>query len=99
MFGEPCPHCKKKLSINQRKGLLNHIAIYCRYCAKPIKIKDTHQLLNSVAIGVICGGSLGILTDLKIEYLAMVSALISVFFQRYLDIFYSLEIASESDLL
>ena len=99
MFKVKCPHCKSKLSLNQRKGLLRAVAIYCTYCAKPIKIKEGSQYLNSIAIGVLIGGLLAILTSLSMTYVMVIAGLFGAFFQRYLDILFSLKVAKDEELL
>lgn len=99
MFEEPCPHCNKKLSLNQRRGLLVRAAIFCVYCANPIRINLKNQYLNSVALGVLVGGLLALVTNLSTEIVIICGVLSSIFLQRFLDIFFSLEKAKESDLL
>ncbi len=99
MFSVPCPHCHGQLSLSQRKGLLVHAAIFCIYCAKPIKIKETSQFLNSITIGVVCGILFAAYTNYSTGTVILLASVISLFFQRYLNILYSLEPAENEDLM
>ncbi len=99
MFSVSCPHCNRQLSLSQRKGLLFHAAIFCIYCAKPIKIKEISQLLNSLTIGVVCGILFTAFTNYSTGTVILLASVISLFFQRYLNILYSLEPAENEDLM
>mgnify|MGYP006928184087 CR=1 FL=1 len=99
MFEVPCPHCKSKLSLKQRKGLLFHVAIFCLYCAKPIKIKEVSIHLNSITIGVVCGILFSAFSNYSTGMVMVLAAVIGIFIQPFLNIFYSLVVAETEDLL
>ena len=99
MFEVGCPHCSNNLTLGQRKGLLIHTAIFCKYCARPIRVKKVSDYLNSITIGVVCGIVFSAFSDFSTTEVILIALFIVLFFQRFLNIFYSLEAANNDDLL
>ena len=98
MFETPCPECKKKLTLKHRINLLFHSFTYCYFCNKQIKIKFVPQILNSAAIGVLFGGSLALITELSLNKVILITAIVVIVFQRFIDIFFSLTSSKDNDL-
>ena len=99
MFSKSCPHCNKRLGLNERRGLLFSQVIHCIYCAKPIKIKERDGMINSIAVGAIGGILLAKYTNLALWEIAVILAVIVFALHRFVDIFFALEKANIDDYL
>lgn len=97
MLKRPCPHCKRNLSLKQRKDLLFSQAINCIYCAKPIRLSERDGSLNSYLVGGVGGFALAKYTNLSLFEIVLIVSLIMLFVHRFMGIFFSLEEADEHD--
>lgn len=95
MFDVQCPHCKKTLTIRQRKGLIIQPSIRCIFCHKSIKISENATFLNSWFLGTILGISMQLFLNSSLPFIICTALFVCFFLQPFIDIFYSLEPAED----
>lgn len=95
MFDVQCPHCKKGLTITQRKGLIIQPSIRCAFCHKSIKIREKAALLNSWFLGTILGIMMQVFWQMSLDLIICTVLFVVFFIQPFIDIFYSLEPAED----
>lgn len=95
MFKVSCPHCNKMLNLHHRKQLILQSAINCIYCNRLVKVKEKSSYANSWFIGALLGISMSIFLEFDIQTIIVVTLVVVFIFQRFIDIFYSLESAEE----
>ena len=97
MLDVNCPHCHKVLTLTNRKGLLFGPSISCIHCYRLVKVKEESGIVNSWFLGTFLGISMKFFFDVNIQTIIVVTLVVVFGFQRFMDIFYSLE-SAEDDL-
>jgi phage FluMu protein Com len=95
MLEVQCPHCKKLLSLRQRKGLIIQSSIHCIYCNRLVRIRLNSIYLNSWFLGTILGIAMYLFLKSSLPLIICTSLFVGFVFQRFIDIFYSLESAED----
>ncbi|USD37295.1 MULTISPECIES: hypothetical protein [Ferrimonas] len=90
MFSRDCPHCKSSIDFSYIKKFVDDERIPCPHCHRVLRVSPVASLINSVFIGLVVGGALGLFTDIRVDFIVVIGGLVTVFFQKYLDVFFSL---------
>jgi thioredoxin-related protein len=96
MFEVQCPHCKKLLSLRQRKGLVLHSSIPCVYCNRLVRVRLNAVYLNSWFLGTFTGIAMTLILKSSLPFVICTALFVAFFLQGFIDIFYSLE-SDEND--
>jgi|GEM_PF-5734733 len=96
MLEVKCPHCKKNISLMQRKGLVFLSFITCIYCHKKVQSNKLFRDINSGSLGIsiyFVGESF--FPDVSKMLVLCMGLTFIVCFQGILDIFFTLESAED----
>lgn len=93
MLDRSCPNCNKLLKFSFRCKLLKEPTIRCPYCCKDLQFHNKYQLLNAAVFGVITAFLCWGIFRLSVEWIIIVSVVVGHFTQKYLDVFFPLEVA------
>jgi hypothetical protein len=96
MLKVQCPHCKKLLSLVQRKGLVFLPFITCVHCHKKVQSNKRFRDVNSAMLGIFTysvGGAF--FPDVSKMLILCLGLTFIVCFQGVFDIFFTLESAED----
>lgn len=96
MFDVCCPHCKKKISLMQRKGLVFLPFITCIHCHKKVQSNKLFRDINSGMLGILIysvGDSF--FPDISKMLVLCLGLTFIVCCQGFFDIFFTLESAED----
>lgn len=94
-----CPHCSQLLRLSERTGLIWHCYDQCRYCQQYFQVKRRRILTNAAVIGWMIGLLSHIILQIEIWQSALLSVILVVVFQRFVDLLYSLEPVNDDSFI
>lgn len=95
MFKRKCPSCSKIIPYNTLKKSAKSGSFDCPHCSVSLAPKFSVTIVTSLVFGAGLGAILAKSTDLSIELIIVGCMVFTVFFQKYVDVFFSLEVVEE----
>ncbi|GEM_PF-6591205 len=95
MISKSCPACNRRMTARYIITNIKKDAIYCPYCGSRLVPKLRSVMLNSLILGGTLGAILAIFTSLSMELIILITTFLSVFFQKYIDLFFQLKVEED----
>jgi hypothetical protein len=98
-FEVECPHCNNPLKLTERLGLIWQCYDQCKFCNQLFQVKRRRIYTNAAVIGTMTGLMSHILMRNELWQSVLLSVLLVVVFQRFVDVFYSLEAVNDDSFI
>ena len=81
-----CPSCGEAIPDDQIKEYLENGETQCPYCCKTLEVRMVNSIFASALVGGGAGAALGLFTKLDLMYVIILSMIITVVLDRYLEL-------------
>lgn len=95
MINEKCPNCSNLLNLKDRRGLIFEASIKCKHCGEQLCISRYEETSNSIFLGICFCLMMLFSFNLDLIWTIIISTILVVIFQGFVDVFCSLRIDDE----